>query len=103
MVAESKWQGNKDSNLGMPESKSGALTSLAIPLHNRLSGGGVRMDEFNSYDCNRSGCPDSALTTHPCQPDGTAWSTCFASGSEPNRQKTQAPEPVMQRREMRLR
>jgi hypothetical protein len=27
------WQGNKDSNLGMPESKSGALTNLAIPLH----------------------------------------------------------------------
>ena len=31
------WQGNKDSNLGMPESKSGALTNLAIPLHNRMS------------------------------------------------------------------
>ncbi len=31
------WQGKKDSNLRMPESKSGALTSLAIPLHNRLS------------------------------------------------------------------
>jgi hypothetical protein len=27
------WQGKKDSNLRMPESKSGALTSLAIPLH----------------------------------------------------------------------
>jgi hypothetical protein len=33
-----KWQGNKDSNLGMLESKSSALTSLAIPLHNLLSG-----------------------------------------------------------------
>jgi hypothetical protein len=32
-----KWQGKKDSNLRMPESKSGALTSLAIPLHNFLS------------------------------------------------------------------
>ncbi len=32
-----QWQGKKDSNLCMPESKSGALTSLAIPLHNRLS------------------------------------------------------------------
>jgi hypothetical protein len=31
--AKKLWQGNKDSNLGMPESKSGALTSLAIPLH----------------------------------------------------------------------
>jgi hypothetical protein len=30
------WQGNKDSNLGMPESKSGALTNLAIPLHDLL-------------------------------------------------------------------
>jgi hypothetical protein len=30
--AKKLWQGNKDSNLGMPESKSGALTSLAIPL-----------------------------------------------------------------------
>jgi hypothetical protein len=26
------WQGKKDSNLRMPESKSGALTNLAIPL-----------------------------------------------------------------------
>ena len=25
------WQGKKDSNLRMPESKSGALTSLATP------------------------------------------------------------------------
>jgi hypothetical protein len=33
-----KWQGNKDSNLGMLESKSSALTSLAIPLHNLLFG-----------------------------------------------------------------
>ena len=29
-----EWQGNKDSNLGMLESKSSALTSLAIPLRN---------------------------------------------------------------------
>ena len=27
------WQGKKDSNLRMPESKSGALTNLATPLH----------------------------------------------------------------------
>ena len=27
-----KWQGKKDSNLRMPESESGALTSLATPL-----------------------------------------------------------------------
>ena len=27
------WQGWKDSNLRMPESKSGALTNLATPLH----------------------------------------------------------------------
>jgi hypothetical protein len=31
---ENEWQGNKDSNLGMLESKSSALTSLAIPLRN---------------------------------------------------------------------
>ncbi len=37
-----QWQGNKDSNLGMPESKSGALTNLAIPLHNLLSGRSAR-------------------------------------------------------------
>jgi hypothetical protein len=30
--AKKLWQGNKDSNLGMLESKSSALTSLAIPL-----------------------------------------------------------------------
>jgi len=36
---EIKWQGNKESNLGMLESKSSALTNLAIPLRNRLSCG----------------------------------------------------------------
>src|SRR5215813_1517340 len=28
-----EWQGRKDSNPRMPESKSGALTNLATPLH----------------------------------------------------------------------
>ena len=39
-----EWQGNKDSNLGMLESKSSALTSLAIPLHNLLL---VALTTFN--------------------------------------------------------
>ena len=30
------WQGWKDSNLRMPESKSGALTNLATPLHRTI-------------------------------------------------------------------
>ena len=30
------WQGRKDSNPRMPESKSGALTNLATPLHGRV-------------------------------------------------------------------
>ena len=30
---EKLWQGKKDSNPRMPESKSGALTNLATPLH----------------------------------------------------------------------
>jgi hypothetical protein len=42
------WQGNKDSNLGMPESKSGALTNLAIPLHDRLSAVSVLKRQTNS-------------------------------------------------------
>jgi hypothetical protein len=33
-ATQNEWQGNKDSNLGMLESKSSALTSLAIPLRN---------------------------------------------------------------------
>ena len=33
-----EWQGKKDSNLRMSESKSGALTNLAIPLRNLLLG-----------------------------------------------------------------
>ena len=31
------WQGIEDSNLGMPESKSGALTNLANPLHRTVA------------------------------------------------------------------
>jgi hypothetical protein len=30
------WQGWKESNLRMPESKSGALTNLATPLHGTI-------------------------------------------------------------------
>jgi hypothetical protein len=33
-VHDNEWQGKKDSNLRMSESKSGALTNLAIPLRN---------------------------------------------------------------------
>jgi hypothetical protein len=33
---EKGWQGKKDSNLRMLESKSSALTNLATPLHERL-------------------------------------------------------------------
>ena len=33
-IRQNEWQGNKESNLGMLESKSSALTSLAIPLRN---------------------------------------------------------------------
>ena len=32
------WQGWKESNLRMPESKSGALTNLATPLHGTDAG-----------------------------------------------------------------
>jgi hypothetical protein len=31
------WQGWKESNLRMPESKSGALTNLATPLHRSIA------------------------------------------------------------------
>ena len=31
------WQGWKESNLRMPESKSGALTNLATPLHGTVA------------------------------------------------------------------
>jgi len=48
---------------------------LAIPLHNRLSGGDLREDEFLIYDCKLSGCRGRALTSQPRQPDGIAWST----------------------------
>ena len=32
VATQKKWQGRKDSNPRMPESKSGALTNLATPL-----------------------------------------------------------------------
>jgi hypothetical protein len=32
-IQQKVWQGKKDSNLRMLESKSSALTNLAIPLH----------------------------------------------------------------------
>src|SRR5690606_4761831 len=45
-----KWLGKKDSNLRMPESKSGALTNLAIP-------------QILGYQC-RSGCSSRPGQTH---------------------------------------
>ncbi len=41
------WQGRKDSNLRMPESKSGALTNLATPLQRTaLICSGYRQKEY---------------------------------------------------------
>ena len=66
-----EWQGNKDSNLGMLESKSSALTSLAIPLHNLLLVAALqRQAEFYSITASTckidsSGCRVSDLAFQP--------------------------------------
>jgi hypothetical protein len=42
----SSWQGKKDSNLRMLESKSSALTSLAIPLQLNLKNSNCKRDFY---------------------------------------------------------
>ena len=44
----SSWQGKKDSNLRMLESKSSALTSLAIPLRINLKKSNCKRDFYLS-------------------------------------------------------
>ncbi len=67
-----KWQGNKDSNLGMLESKSSALTNLAIPLHN-LQLCRINYARLILYYRSQSakGCLLKARTFHARQPAGT--------------------------------
>ncbi len=43
---EKEWQGKKDSNLRMLESKSSALTSLAIPLQVNLKKSNCKRDFY---------------------------------------------------------
>ena len=43
------WQGKKDSNLRMLESKSSALTSLAIPLQVNLKKSNCKRDSYLAH------------------------------------------------------
>lgn len=107
-----EWQGNKDSNLGMLESKSSALTSLAIPLRNlllavcfthvslRILASNLRQAEFYSTTqplCKRdfNGCCFSERAFHPCHLPVISTSTWSASASLAKAQNTHAPEPVI--------
>jgi hypothetical protein len=56
-LLQEKWQGYKDSNLGMPESKSGALPAWRYPYR--------KLDERR---CRREGA-DSAFMRAACQPN----------------------------------
>jgi hypothetical protein len=90
----------------MPESKSGALTSLAIPLRELAacrhfnyiavaSTGKILF--YNSLICKSDfiGCFVSDLAFHAIHFAGTCFSTCSASCSVENAQNTHAPEPVI--------
>src|SRR5690606_23602795 len=103
LVLPIEWQGNKDSNLGMPESKSGALTDLAIPLHNLFVCRSLRfaaaeiVKRIRCYDCSKcaSGCCGSALAFQAFHLAGMDASTVSACCSSMKGQNTHAPEPVI--------
>ena len=75
------WQGRKDSNPRMPESKSGALTNLATPLR-RL---------FETEQRSKTGCLRKIRHFFSVQPTG-AVSISQRSGASA---KTAEPEPLM--------
>ncbi len=76
------WQGRKDSNPRMPESKSGALTNLATPLRYRST---ARAADVAS----------SPRAMKPFIVPGSASITRCALSRSSNAAKTHAPEPVM--------
>jgi hypothetical protein len=104
------WQGWKESNLRMPESKSGALTNLATPLHGTIVVANNRPINrlftyieklFNPFPPGKipntgfyqpaKGCTSRLLHLRTCQPPGAL--AKFAScGSCAN---TALPEPVI--------
>src|SRR5574343_796481 len=113
------WLRRKDSNLRMPESKSGALTSLATPQRSSLtemrarlypkkvdctppSPGFYKTGSRGSYQglCginSVNGCRSAPGVTQPCQPSaaGRRASTAAAVAASSNTAKTQAPDPLI--------
>src|ERR1700732_3722875 len=92
----------------MLESKSSALTSLAIPLHNLVLPL-YRVGVIDRLDCidipatkyvlqpssAASGCRCIALAVQAFQCAGTCFSTSLACDSCSKLQNTQAPDPVI--------
>ena len=75
VVQKNGWQGRKDSNPRMPESKSGAFTNLATPLlrtfmrlalheHPKNVAGHTSVDRADRPDFTRDTSP--AMDVHPC-------------------------------------
>src|SRR5574343_1788189 len=85
------WQGRKDSNPRMSESKSDALTNLATPLHRTRSETGPDNLSFQSAQPSR-GCLVRLRHMRPTHPTGRS-----EKGSVPSEQvaKGGAPMPVL--------
>ena len=82
------WLGRKDSNLRMPESKSGALTNLATPQ--------VRVRLRESIDPVAERVPLQPPRDEPAhRAAAVPPSVARASACEANSANTQAPDPVM--------
>src|SRR5690606_29829115 len=86
----------------MLESKSSALTKLAIPLHNRLSAvaaplGCENVKRILDYDLSKCarGCLRIARAFHAVQSAGNWLNTSSACSSLSKGQNTQAPDPVI--------
>ena len=96
----SEWLGRKDSNLRMPESKSGALTNLATPQRRNLcaaNAGAVRTCagiRFPRHANAASGCRASVRATNPRMAGGLASTAARASASGGKRREHAArPTP----------
>lgn len=92
------WQGRKDSNPRMPESKSGALTNLATPLHLtlRFAEQVGPFSKAKTYAAKaKSGWVSRLVVTALLQDSGRMACAASASIRLENAAKTLAPDPVI--------
>src|SRR5207342_3696447 len=92
-TASVEWQGRKDSNLRMPGSKPGALTTWRRPCGETFGYGSPEPEAIAS-SASSSGDLAAPAATQALRPDGSAASAVSADSRLANSTKQPLPDPV---------